>query len=310
MRVLVTGGSGFIGANVVQKLLDAGFQVRVFDMVYPSELDGVEFYHGSLLDPTAVRFATHGCHYVMHLAAMADVNDVVADPLYAEEINVRGTINVLDAARRVGVKRVVYASTIWTYSDVREEFITEETLIPAPTHLYTATKLAGEHYCRAFHGLYNLPYTILRYGIPYGPRARGATVISKFVSLALTGEPITIAGDGLQFRRFVHVWDLAHGNLLALKPVAANQIYNLEGEEKVSIKQLAEWVREHANPAIQVIHTPARQGDFKGVQISNEKAFRHLGWKPEIPFLEGLKQVIAEKKQEKNNEDLPELVAA
>jgi len=311
MRVLVTGGSGFIGYNVVEQLLKNGFQVRIFDMVYPTDIKGVEFYHGSLLDPSTVRFAMSGCQYVIHLAAIADVNDVYAEPLYAEEINVRGTVNVLDAARHNGgVRRVVYASTIWTYSDVQEEFITEETLIPPPTHLYTATKLAGEHYCRAYHKLYKVPYTILRYGIPYGPRARGATVISKFVGMALKGESITIAGDGKQFRKFVHVADLARGNVLALKPEGENQIYNLEGNEKVTIKQLAEWVKQYANSNIQVVHTPAREGDFKGVQISNEKALKHLGWKPEIDFLTGLKQVIEERKKEKQNEPIPNLIAA
>ena len=309
MRVLVTGGSGFIGANVVQQLQKQGFKVRVFDMAYPDGLGDVEFYHGSLLDPVALGFAIAGCQYVMHLAAVADVNDVFADPLYAEQINVRGTINVLDAARRAkNIKRVVYASTIWVYSDVKEEFITEETLIPPTTHLYTATKLTGEHYCRAYGQLYKVPYTIVRYGIPYGPRARGATVISKFVSMALKGESITIAGSGNQFRKFVHVTDLARGNVMALKPAGENQIYNLEGSEKITIKQLAEWVKEHANPKIQVIHTPAREGDFAGASISNEKALKQLGWKPEIDFLTGLKQFIAEKKQEQNN--VPDLIAA
>lgn len=302
MRVLVTGGSGFIGYNVVQQLKKAGYEVRIFDMALPIGMDDVEFYHGSLLDATALRFACAGCDYVMHLAAMADVNDVVADPIYAEEINSRGTALVLDAARRTGVKRVVYASTIWTYSDVKDEFITEETLIPPPTHLYTATKLAGEHYCRAFNGLFGLEYTILRYGIPYGPRARGATVISKFVDMALSNSPITIQGDGAQFRKFVHVEDLARGNVMALKPEAANQIYNLEGNEKVSIKQLAELVKEHANPDLEIKFIPARAGDLKGAEISNEKALQQLGWKPEIDFLTGLKQVIAEKKKEKKND--------
>lgn len=314
MRVLVTGGSGFIGYNVVQELLKRGFKVRILDMVYPAGLDGVEFYHGSLLDPMTVRFAMNGCDYVMHLAAVADVNDVVAEPLYAEEINVRGTINVLDAARNMKgkVKRVVYASTIWTYSDVKESFITEETLIPPPTHLYTATKIAGEYYCRAYQQLYGVPYTILRYGIPFGPRARGATVISKFVGLALAGESIAIAGDGLQFRKFVHVQDLARGNVLALQGAGENHIFNLEGNEKVSIRQLAEWVKEHANPKIQINYTPAREGDFKGVEISNEKALKLLGWKPEIGFLAGLKQVIDEKRSElgAQNDPVNRLVAA
>src|SRR5207253_2590664 len=113
-----------------------------------------------------------------------------------------------------------------------------------PSHLYTATKIASEYYCESYSKLYNLSTTILRYGIPYGPRARAGAVVPIFVKKALQGQALTIAGDGLQFRKFVYVEDLAEGNVLALKPIAANKIYNLDGTEKVTIKQIAETVQK------------------------------------------------------------------
>src|SRR5581483_12249445 len=129
----------------------------------------------------------------------ADVKDVLNDPSYSEAINTRGTANVLEAMRLSGVKRIVYGSTTWVYSDCQEVEVDEATPIPPPTHLYTATKLTGEYYCRSYAALYKLEPTILRYGIPYGPRARPGAVIPIFVEKALTGQKISIAGDGSQF---------------------------------------------------------------------------------------------------------------
>ena len=166
---------------------------------------------GSITDREALERALHSCDAVAHLAAVADVNDVHAEPEDAERVNARGTVTVLEAARRAGVKRIVYASTIWVYSDCEPEAVDEDTLLPAPSHLYTSTKLAGELYCKAYQELYGIDYTILRFGIPYGPRAREAAVIPAFVNKALRGEPLTLAGDGSQSRRFVYVEDLADG---------------------------------------------------------------------------------------------------
>ncbi len=160
--------------------------------------------------------AAFSCDAVAHLAAVADVNDVHAEPEDAERVNARGTVAVLEAARRAGVKRIVYASTIWVYSDCQQETVDEDTLLPPPSHLYTSTKLAGELYCKAYQELYGIDYTILRFGIPYGPRAREAAVIPAFVGKALRGEPLTLAGDGGQSRRFVYVEDLAEGVALGL----------------------------------------------------------------------------------------------
>ena len=151
-----------------------------------------------------------GCDVVVHLAAAADVDLVRADPLDAERRNARGTLNVLEAARQSGVGRVIYASTIWVYSDTPADCHEEDSALCAPGHLYTATKLAGELYCRSYLELYGLEYTVLRFGIPYGPRARPAGVVAQFVGRALAGEPL-VAGDGRQSRRFVYVEDLADG---------------------------------------------------------------------------------------------------
>ena len=145
MKVLVTGGSGFIGSHVVDKLRDKGIDVRIYDMTYPTWRSDIEHYQGSLLDIEALGFAVMGVDAVMHLAAVANVNDVADDPHYAEQINSRGTANVLEACRRAGnIKRVVYASTTWVYSDAIPTDVNEDTPLNAPSHFYTATKLAGE----------------------------------------------------------------------------------------------------------------------------------------------------------------------
>src|SRR5881275_2730735 len=259
MRVLVTGGSGFIGSHVVDKLRLRGHEPVIYDLrPSPWHEDGtVETVLGSITDREALERALHSCDAVAHLAAVADINDVHAEPEDAERVNARGTVAVLEAARRAEVKRIVYASTIWVYSDCREEQVDEETLLPAPSHLYTSTKLAGELYCKAYQELYGIDYTILRFGIPYGPRAREAAVIPAFVNKAFAGEPLTLAGDGMQSRRFVYVEDLAEGVALGLNDVAQNRVYNLASEENVTIRQIAETVKELMGD-VEIVHTPAR----------------------------------------------------
>lgn len=293
MRALVTGGSGFIGSHVVDVLRRKGVQVRVFDMVMPTFRQDLEYYQGSLLDDEALRMAMNGIDFVFHLAAVADVNDVHKNPQRSEAINVRGTVNVLEAARWTGVRRVIYGSTIWVYSDVADEQVTEETPLLAPAHFYTATKVAGEYYCRSYSSLYGLETTIVRYGIPYGPRARDAAVIPIFVRKALAGEPIVIAGDGLQFRRFIYVEDLAEGNVAALKPVAKNRIYNLDGREKVTVRQIAETVRKVVGRDIEIKFSEGRPGDFSGKEVSTRRAAEELGWSPRVDFEEGVRRYVA-----------------
>ena len=206
MKILVTGGSGFIGSHVVDVLLAHGHEPRIFDIV-PSPYitpEQVETVVGDLLDLETLRAATRGCDAVIHLAAVSDVNDVVRDPSRAELVNARGTEVMLEAALLEKIKRVLYASTVWVYGGAAgEEPLDEDTSLVPPAHFYTATKVAGELFCHSFDELYGLEQTILRFGIPYGPRARASTVVAQFVSRALAGEPLTVTGDGAQTRQFV-----------------------------------------------------------------------------------------------------------
>jgi nucleoside-diphosphate-sugar epimerase/UDP-N-acetylglucosamine:LPS N-acetylglucosamine transferase len=231
------------------------------------------------------------CDAVVHLAAVADVAHVHADPVLAEEVNTRGTLNVLEAACRAGAGRVVYGSTTWVYSDCVEQDVDEETPIPAPRHLYTATKLAGETYCAGYAELFDLEYTVLRFGIPYGPRARAAGVVAKFTDLAFEGKALTIAGDGSQSRSFIYVEDLADGIVAGLRPEAANRTYNLSGDEVVTILEIAERVQENTD-GCEIVHTPPRPGDFPGKAISNRRALEELGWKAETSFREGVRKYV------------------
>jgi UDP-glucose 4-epimerase len=293
MRVLVTGGGGFIGSHVVDRLIERGITPRIFDLSaspYHSPLE-VETFTGSITDPANLDLAMRDCDAVIHLAAVADVAHVLADPVLAEEVNTRGTLNVLEAACRAKVGRVVYGSTTWVYSDCAEQAVDEETPIPAPRHLYTATKLAGETYCAGYGELYDLECTVLRFGIPYGPRARAAGVVAKFTDLALEGRALTIAGDGSQCRSFIYVEDLAAGVVAGLDPAAAGRTYNLSGDEVVTILEIAETVQEMTG-GCEIVHTPPRPGDFPGKDVSSARALEELGWKAETSFREGVRRYV------------------
>ena len=291
MRVLVTGGAGFIGSHVVDKLVAHGVEARIFDQVRSPFHKDADHYIGSILDVDAMRHAMNNVNAAIHLAAVADVKDVFEEPHYAETVNTHGTICVLEAARRAKLPRVIYGSTTWVYSNCNADVVDEDTLLQPPSHLYTATKIASEYYCQAYSKLYGLDYTILRFGIPYGPRSRDGAVTPIFVKRALSGEPLTIAGDGLQYRKFVYVEDLAEGVVLSLKPVAKNRIYNLDGVEKVTIRQIAETIlRIVGNEKIEYVE--GRAGDFSGKEVVSQRAKEELGWEPRVAFEEGVRRYI------------------
>jgi UDP-glucose 4-epimerase len=292
MRVLVTGGSGFIGSHVVDRLQARGHQPRIFDLRPSPYGAGVETVLGDLCDPQAVRRALRDCDAVVHLAAVADVDQVTRDPAEADRVNVRGTHTLLEAARDLAIPRFVYASTIWVYGDAHGPGAVDENApLPHPKHFYTATKIAGEMYASAYNELYGLEYTILRFGIPYGPRSRPTAVVAAFTAKALSGQPLTIAGDGTQSRRFVYVADLADGVVSALVPDAANRVYNLVGRENTSVRAIARAVRDVVGD-VPIVHVEGRAGDLRGGNISGERALDELGWEPTTAFGDGVRRYV------------------
>jgi len=305
-RVLVTGGAGFIGSHVVDKLIAAGHEPRILDVRPSPYHPDVDTVIGDMCVLEDLLRAAAGCDAIAHLAAAADVGEVQQDPVGSEQLNARGTVNVLEAARQLEIGRVVYASTIWVYSDVEAEHVDEQTLLAPPAHLYTATKLAGELYCRSYRELYRVESTVLRFGIPYGPRARPAAVIPIFVRKALAGEPLTLAGGGLQTRRFVYVEDIAEGVVAGLAPQAADRTYNLVGDEEVTIREIAERVRDEVGD-VELVLTEGRAGDFKGAEVSGARAAAELGWEARTPFAEGLRRYVAWHREHNAVEPAPAL---
>jgi UDP-glucose 4-epimerase len=294
LKVVVTGGSGFIGSHVVDKLAAAGHEPRILDLApspwhAPGEIDTALV---DLTDPAAVAEAVRGADAIAHLAAMADVNEVVGQPERTDAVNTRGTFNLLEAARAEGISRVLYASTIWVYGNAPgPEPHDEDTPLVLPPHLYTATKLAGEMYCRSFETMYDVSTTILRFGIPYGPRARPAAVVPAFIAKAKAGTPLTIAGDGSATRQFVYVEDLAEGVVAALDPAGAGRVYNLVGDELVSVKEIADAVRELVAD-VRVEHGPDRPVDLVFGRASGARAASELGWRPRTGFREGVSRYV------------------
>ena len=292
MKVLVTGGSGFIGSHVVDRVRAHGHDVRIFDLVPSPYHDDVETVIGDLCDRDDVARALDGCDAVLHLAAVADVDKVAEDPALTDRVNVHGTQTLLEGTRELGIGRFVYASTIWVYGDAAgPEALDEDTPLDHPKHFYTATKIAGEMYTVSYGELYGVEWTILRFGIPYGPRARPTAVVPAFTAKALAGQPLTIAGDGTQSRRFVYVEDLAEGVAASLVPAAANRIYNLVGRENTSVRAIARAVRDVVGD-VPIVHIEGRAGDLRGGNISGERAARELGWEPTTSFVDGVRSYV------------------
>jgi UDP-glucose 4-epimerase len=292
VKVLVTGGAGFIGSHVVDKLIAAGHEPRILDLIPSPYHADVETVLGDLRDPAIVEQALAETDAVLHLAAVADVDQVAKDPTLTDQINTHGTQVLLECARQAGVQRFVYASTIWVYGDAAgPEALDEDTALGLPKHFYTATKIAGEMYTASYGELYDLEWTILRFGIPYGPRARPTAVVPAFTAKALAGQPLTIAGDGTQSRRFVYVEDLAEGVVASLVPEAANRVYNLVGRENTSVRAIARAVRDVVGD-VPIEHIEGRAGDLRGGNISGERAASELGWEPRTSFADGVRRYV------------------
>jgi UDP-glucose 4-epimerase len=295
VKITVTGGSGFIGSHVVDHLVDAGHEVIVVDTRPPHRGD-VMHREGDVTDLSALVRATAGCDAVFHLAAVSNVNDAQADPVGTFEVNVVGTARLCEAARRNQIGRVILASTVWVYSTAAGDGPLDEDTPLASTgsgHVYSASKVAAELVLSSFGDLYGLGYTILRYGIPFGPRMRDELVIPRFLNSAMSSGKITVHGDGLQFRNYVYIEDLAAAHVLALEDAASGQVFNLEGPEPVSIRHIAEVARDLIDPRSQIEFVVARPGDYSGREVSGEKASRVLGWTPRTSFEDGMRRYVA-----------------
>jgi UDP-glucose 4-epimerase len=291
MRIAVTGGCGFIGSHVVDHLIRGGHDVAVLDVGRRWLNPRAEYRHADIFDDSALGATMAGAEAVFHLAGAADVNEVAADPVRAVRLNVEGTTRVLEAARHAGVGRFVLASTVWVYgAAIGGGELTEDAPIDvrSPGHVYVATKLAAELLVHSYWEMYGQHFTVLRYGIPYGPRMREALVIARFVRAALAGEPITIAGTGEQERSYVFVEDLADAHVRALAPAAADQTLALEGGTPVSVREIADTVCSLVRP-VPVQHAPGRPADYEGVSISSRLAKELLDWAPVTSFATGVR---------------------
>jgi len=290
MTSLVTGGSGFIGSHLVDKLLERGDAVRVFDLVKPQRND-VEWFEGDLLNEVDVAKAVTDIETVFHLAGVADVNRALVDPSACLRMNEEGTLNLLKECAIKEVDRFLLASTTWVYGETTG-IVTEESPIPLADNMYTKTKIGQEHLAVSWHKHFGLDYSILRYDIPYGPRMRSNMAIATFVRRAMRKEPITIFGDGGQGRCFIYVEDLAEGSIASSASTGKNQIFNLAGAEFITINDIVTQLKRRFR-GLTVEHAPLRPGDFRGVRTSIEKAKTALGWKPKINFEEGMERYIS-----------------
>jgi len=289
MVVLVTGGSGFIGSHVTAKLVEKGQDVRVFDQRKPLH-ESVSWFKGDLLNEKDVLEACEDVEYIYHLAAVADVNAALSHPELCLAVNETGTVNLLRAAGAKEVDRVILASTTWVYGRT-EGVVDETTPIPMPDHIYTKTKIGQEQLVHAWYKHYGLPYTILRYDIPYGSGMRSNMAIAIFVRKAMQKEAVSVFGDGTQGRCFIYIEDLAEGNVAALKGSSENQIINLAGSEFVTINQVVQSLKAIFGE-VKVEHKPARPEDFKGARVSIAKAKRLLDWRPKTKFKQGLELYV------------------
>jgi UDP-glucose 4-epimerase len=293
MKVLVTGGAGFIGSNLVRKLLDSGYQVKIIDDFStgnPTYLTGlkVEIHEGSILDQTAVRKAVSGVDAVVHLAAQTGVPSSIADPWRDCEINVLGTLRLLEQSREFGVKRFVFASSNAPLG--RQPPPANEDKAPLPVSPYGASKLAGEAYCLAYHGSWGLGTVVLRFANLYGPySAHKSSVVAKFFKDIIKTGGIQVDGDGNQTRDFIYVGDLCHAVLLALDSNVQGEVFQIATGVETSINELVDLVKITTRLKLDVVHGKRRRGDIDKNYSDITKVHRILGWEPNVSLEEGLK---------------------
>ena len=296
---LVTGGAGFIGSHLVETLVSRGEQVRVLDDFSTGSwenlapfADAIEVVEGNVVDLPTVLSAMKDVRYVLHQAAIASVERSVRDPIQVHKVNVEGTLNVLLAARDIGVDRLVFASSAAVYGDADRLPLCEDTPSRSLSP-YAASKVAGEAYVRSFVAAFALPATVLRYFNVYGPRQDPTSpysgVITLFAAAMRRGESPTIFGDGHQTRDFVYVGDLARSNLLACStPEAVGKTLNIASGRQISIIRLSETLSTVMGLRLKPGFAPPRLGEVRYSQADVSQARRVLGWQPQVELDAGL----------------------
>ena len=306
-KVLITGGAGFIGHHVATAWRREGAHVVVLDSLRTGKREnvaripdngGLTFIEGSVTDLATVRRAMEGCSVVHHLAAQVSVPESMERPLECVEINVHGTLNVLDAARAAGVSRVVFSSSAAVYGDDPRSPKTED-MTPAPKSPYGITKLDGEYYLKMYAEARGVPTVSLRYFNVFGPqqdpRSVYAAAVPIFIERALQGAEIRIFGDGEQTRDFVYVGDVVAANLLAATSEGAGrgEVFNVAQGGRITINELAQTIVRVTGSASTIVHAPERAGDIRHSQASIARIVEGLGFAPKTSLEQGLRACLA-----------------
>jgi len=310
-QFLVTGGAGFIGSNLAEALLRRGDDVRVLDDFSTGRRSNLksadewasagggrfELVEGDLRDEEVRRRAMDGAEYVLHQAAVPSVQRSVQEPGRTNDVNLTGTLALLEAARAVGVKRFVFASSSSLYGDA-ETLPKEEGMAPNPISPYGLQKLTGETYCRLFHRLYEFPTVALRYFNVFGPRqdpgSEYSAVIPRFIAAIRDGQNPMIYGDGEQTRDFTFIANVVSANLLACEagPGALGQAFNVACGQRVSLNELVRQLGALMHRDVQIDYAEARAGDIKHSLAAIERARLHLGYSPEVTMQDGLRRTL------------------
>jgi nucleoside-diphosphate-sugar epimerase len=304
MRMLVTGGGGFIGSHLVERLLLDGHEVRVLDNFATGRrenlltvLDSVELVEGDIQSYERAHTAVRGCDIVFHQAALPSVPRSVQDPLTSHASNVTGTLNVLLAARDSGVQRVVFASSSSVYG-TNPTLPKREEVTPLPISPYAVAKLAAENYCRAFSAVYGLETVSLRYFNVFGPRqdplSQYSAVIPNFISAGLEGRRPTVFGDGEQSRDFTYVDNVVEANVLAARADGiVGSTFNAACGERITLNRLLADLEAVLDTSISADYADARAGDVTHSQADISKIGQELGYRPVVDFEEGLRRTVA-----------------
>jgi nucleoside-diphosphate-sugar epimerase len=304
MNTLVTGGAGFIGSNLAQELIERGSKVRIIDNLVTGFRENLEeikgdfdFIQADINDAAELDKALQGVDVVFHEAALPSVPRSVDDPAETHFACVDGTFNLLDAARRNGVRRVVYAASSSAYGD-QEVLPKVETMAPDPLSPYAVAKLVGEYYCRVFSYVYGLECFALRYFNVFGPRQNPSSqysgVISRFTDALMKGERPVIYGDGEQTRDFTYIANVVDANIKAATATEGiGQVMNVANGERVSLNELLETLKRITDkPDVSAEYLPERKGDVKHSQADNRRAAQFLGYEKLVGLEEGLRSTI------------------